>query len=171
MNIFISESKAHENDVNNNPYVKMEPIMVDIIKLYDQIESKIATYYRNAVTNGKYGAITGIVTRKQGKPPFRSKFYEKPMDYLTPSGFILPILGAFRALVTVDKNTGKYTWHKNVNPLEVLDDIGHDLVSNTVNISRNLGNNPNATGKNRTLWHTLFITVKNANYGTILRGE
>lgn len=160
VNIYINESKKHEIDPENNPYVKMEPIMIDIIKLYDKLEVNMPTYYKNETGNGRYGAITGIVTRQQGKPAFRSKFYNKSMEYLTPISFIYPILGAFRALVSVDESTGLYTWHKNIDPLKVLDDIGSELVSNTINMSRNLGNNPNATGKSRNLWHTLYLTVK-----------
>lgn len=40
-----------------------------------------------------------------------------------------------------------------------MDKIGAELVSNTINMSRELGNNPNATGKNKTLWMNLYMTV------------
>ena len=75
---------------------------------------------------------------------------------MTPNGFIYPILGAFRALVKENENM-YYEWKKN--PIEVMDKIGAELVSNTINMSRELGNNPNATGKNKTLWMNLYMTV------------
>lgn len=157
VDIYINESKNNEEDENRNPYVKMKPIMVDIIKLYDMLESNMAKYYRGE-DNGikKYGAITGVVTRKPSKPKFKSKFYQTEMEYISPNGFIYPVLGAFRALVY--EEDGEYKWKKK--PIEVLEKIGSLLVGNTVNMSRSLGNNPNATGKNTNLWQVLYMTVK-----------
>ena len=40
-----------------------------------------------------------------------------------------------------------------------MDNIGAELVSNTISMSRELGNNPNATGKNKTLWMNLYMIV------------
>ena len=78
------------------------------------------------------------------------------MDYSTPNGFIYPILGAFRALVR--EKDGKYEWIKD--PIKVLDELGNNMVASTIQMSRDLGNNPNATGKNSNLWQTLFMQVK-----------
>jgi hypothetical protein len=93
---------------------------------------------------------------KPKKPKYKSKFYEHDMDYSTPNGFIYPILGAFRALVR--ENNGKYEWI--TEPISVLNELGSDLVASTIQMSRDLGNNPNATGKNSNLWQTLFMQVK-----------
>jgi hypothetical protein len=157
VDIYINESKNNENDESKNPYVKMKPIMVDIIRLYDMLESNMAKYYKGD-DNGikKYGSVTGVVTRKPGKPRFASKFYQTEMEYVSPNGFIYPVLGAFRALVY--EEDGIYKWKKT--PTEVLEKVGSVLVGNTVNMSRSLGNNPNATGKNTNLWQVLYMTVK-----------
>ncbi len=156
---YISESKANENDQTKNPYYKMMGIMPDIAKLYDKLEQNMPYYYKGDSTGvKKYGAITGVTMVKSGKPKFKSKFYEHDMDYATPNGFIYPILGAFRALV-VEKN-GKYCWLQD--PLAVLDKLGNDLVASTIQMSRDLGNNPNATGKNSNLWQVLFMQVRMA---------
>ena len=77
------------------------------------------------------------------------------MDVQSPNGFIYPILGAFRALVT--EKDGLYTWKKN--PFAVLDKVGPELVESTVSMSRSLGNNPQSTGKDSNLWKTLYMTV------------
>ncbi len=66
-----------------------------------------------------------------------------------------PILGAFRALLTV--KDGVYTW--KTNPFAILDEVGPDLVESTVSMSRALGNNPQSTGKDVNLWKTLYMTV------------
>lgn len=154
---YIDEHKKHENNQTNNPYFKMINIMPQIAKLYDELETRMPEFYKGEATGvKKYGAITGVSMVKAGKPKYKSKFYECEMDYSTPIGFIYPILGAFRALV-VEKD-GKYVWIKD--PIKVLNELGNSLVSSTIQMSRDLGNNPNATGKNSNLWQTLFMQVK-----------
>lgn len=153
---YINASKTLED--KDNPYVKMRPIMVDIIKLYDKLEIGIGDYYKGDGTGiKKYGSVKGVSTHQQGKPPYVSKFYQNEMSYISPNGFILPILGSFRALVR-ENEQGEYAWIKN--PFEVMDTVGSTLVNSTVDMSRQLGNNPNAVGKSQNLWMTLFMCVK-----------
>lgn len=153
---YINLNKEYDGDrEKDNPYVKMQPIMVDIFKLYDKLEKNMREYYANNIPNKKYGAVTGVTVRKEGKSPYKTKFYKQEIDYITPSGFLYPILGAFRALVK--EENGVYTWKKD--PFKVMDNIGAELVNSTINMSRELGNNPNATGKNKTLWMNLYMSV------------
>ena len=154
---YIEEHKKHENDQTANPYYKMKEIMPQIAKLYDELERRMPEFYKGEATAvKKYGSITGVSMVKPGKPKYKSKFYEYDMDYSTPNGFIYPILGAFRALVR--EKDGKYEWIKD--PIKVLDELGNNMVASTIQMSRDLGNNPNATGKNSNLWQTLFMQVK-----------
>lgn len=139
-----------------NPYVKMSKIMVDIFKLYDQLEVKARDYYGGAGSGKKYGLVVGVTKRKDGKPAYKTKFYKNNTDYITPNGFLFPIMGAFRALIDIDSE-GYYCWKKD--PFYVLDKVGADLMETTVDTSRTLGNNPNATGKNKTLWKNLYMCV------------
>ncbi len=140
-----------------NPYVKMQPIVQDIFKLYDHIEKNMGKYYREQNPSGKYGLTKGVVPAKTGKP-CKTKFFENDMDYQTPAGFIYPILGAFRALLKENPDTNKYEWTKN--PVAVANLIGPDLVNTTVECSRNLGNNPQSVGKYTGNWKTLYQSVK-----------
>jgi len=100
-----------------NPYVKMSKIMVDIFKLYAQLELNARDYYSGGIPGKKYGSVIGITKKKEGKPSFKTKFYKNSTDYLTPNGFLMPIMGAFRALVDIDEN-GYYYWKKN--PFEIM---------------------------------------------------
>jgi hypothetical protein len=140
---------------NQNPYVKMVPIIKDIIKLYETIEVKMGDFYKEKVPNGKYGLTKGVSVIKNGTP-FNSKFFNKDMNYASPTGFIYPILGAFRALIK--EEDGVFNWIKN--PFKVLDRVGGELVSTTVERSRTLGNNPQSVGKDTGNWKTLYMTVK-----------
>ncbi len=154
---YIDEHKRHESDQTANPYYKMKDIMPQIAKLYDELETKMPLFYKGEATGvKKYGSITGVSMVKAGKEKYKSKFYEHDMDYSTPNGFIYPILGAFRALVR--EKEGKYEWI--TDPIKVLNELGNTLVASTIEMSRALGNNPNATGKNTNLWQTLFMQVK-----------
>jgi len=139
-----------------NPYVKMKNIMVDIFKLYDKLELNSRDYYSGGISGKKYALVKGVTKKKDGKPAFKTKFYHNNTDYLTPNGFLLPIMGAFRALVEIDDN-GYYKWKKN--PFEVMDKLGADLMESTVDMSRTLGNNPSMAGKNKQLWKNLYMCV------------
>lgn len=129
--------------------------MKDIFKLYDHIEINMAKYYKEKNPTGKYGSVKGVTLAKNGCP-FRSKFYHKDMDYSTPTGFLYPILGAFRALIK--EEDGVYEWRKN--PFIVIDDLGPELVETTIERSRSLGNNPQSVGKDSGNWKTLYMIVK-----------
>ena len=146
------EYKEHQKD---NPYYKMSKILPDICKLYDKIEENIGNYYnRSVAVGGKYGAVTGVATHKSG-PSFKTKFYQREKQYISPNGFLYPILAAFRALIT--EVNGIYTWKKD--PFNTLEECGVDLVSATVDVSRRKGNNPNATGKEPMLRQNLFMCI------------
>lgn len=149
--------EAHKKygDTKENPYRKMEKIMPDILKLYDYLEQNMKQYYCKGGANRKYGAIKGVSMRKENNPPFTSKFYQKEIDYLSPNGFLYPILGAFRALVV--EEAGIYEWRKD--PFQVMEQVGAKLVSSTIDMNRELGNNTNATGKNKTLWMNLYMMI------------
>lgn len=154
---YIQEHKKNENNQIENPYYKMMNIIPTIAKLYDELEVNMPQYYKGDASGvKKYGSVTGVTMVKPKKPKYKSKFYENDMDYSTPNGFIYPIIGAFRALVK--EIDGKYEWI--TDPIEVLHELGGSLVASTVQMSRDLGNNPNATGKNINLWQTLFMQVK-----------
>ena len=112
-------------------------------------------YYKEKYPGGKYGLTKGVAVAKKNEC-YLSKFYKKEMEHFSPTGFIYPILGAFRALLK--EENGKYTWIKN--PFIVVDDLGGELVVTTVEISRTLGNNPQSVGKDTGNWKTLYMMVK-----------
>ncbi|HBZ83216.1 MULTISPECIES: AIPR family protein [Brevibacillus] len=142
--------KNEDNDQENNPYYKMRTIMVDLFKLYDLIETSMAKKYRQVNASGKYGSVKGVETTEAS-----SKFYGNDMDHRSPKGFIYPILGAFRALVGEKNN--EYYW--KASPFDYFDEIGKDLVFETVERSRTLGNNPGAVGKDNGHWKQLYQNV------------
>lgn len=150
--------ECYENNINNpqnNPFYKMSAIMPDILKLYDTIEKNMPKYYKaDSTSQKKYGSIVGV-TGELGCKKYTARFSGDTIDYISPKGFLYPIVGAFRALV-IEEN-GMYKWKKN--PFLILDKTAFNLVANTIQTSREKANNPNATGKTATLWQNLFMTV------------
>lgn len=108
----------------DNPYVKMSPVILDFFKLYNRLETKISDYYSQGNQGGRYGRIKGV-TGDAGKNKHSSKFYAQAMDYSTPTGFLYPILGAFRSVLEVGDD-GYYRWI--MNHFEVMDKLGNELV-------------------------------------------
>ncbi len=161
---FSSRKKCIDNYINQyesqkdspeNPYVKMKPIMIDIFKLYDFLESKMFDFYRAKNPSGKYGAVSGVITPKDSKK-LKTKFYAKDLSHGSPNGFIFPILGSLRALL--EEKDGVFSWC--CNPFEILEKVGPELVCTTVDRSRTLGNNPAQVGKDTGNWQTLYMRVK-----------
>lgn len=145
-------------DGKDNPYVKMLPVMADVFKLYDKIEQNMSTYYAKAVPNGRYGSTKGVSTTPSDQEPrFEAKFSGTKIKYSTPTGFIYPILGSLRA--ALDEKDGTYCWRSGIDPFDLIDQVGPELVSTTIERSRTLGGNPNAVGKDTGNWKTLYMTV------------
>lgn len=138
-----------------NPYVKMQSIMVDIFALVDYIENNIAKAYNQ--TGGKYGAIKGVVCSTKDKK-FDRVFGQpgQKSDYSSPKGFLYPIIGAFRSLL--EEDDGVMIWKED--PIKVFEAIGSQLISSVVDTNKTLGNNPNATGKFSGLWENLYTAVE-----------
>lgn len=151
---YIANYQEHEDNASN-PYVKMRPLMISFFKLYDMLERKMSEYYKLKNPGGKYGLTKGVTTASDGKI-FKSKYYQNDMQHLSPNGFIFPILGAFRALL--EEKDGTYHWLKD--PFVMMDKVGPELVATTVERSRTLGGNPNAVGKDKGNWDTLYMIVK-----------
>jgi hypothetical protein len=147
--------KYEENGrTEENPYYKMRPVMSDFFKLYELVETSMARKYKEAHNGGKYGSVKGVdVPKSESK--FESKFYHSPMDHRTPRGFLYPIVGAFRAIL--EEKDGVYAW--KADPFEFFEEIGKNLVSETIERSRTLGNNPNAVGKDAGHWKQLYNNV------------
>lgn len=144
--------QKEKGNQKENPYYKMRNVMVDIFKLHDYIESKMERKYRETHVSGAYGRIKGIEVVST-----KSKFYQYQMEYRSPKGFIYPILGAFRALL--HEKDGMYQWKSGVDPFKYFDEIGKDLVTETVERSRTLGYNPAAVGKDNGHWKQLYQNV------------
>ena len=93
--------------------------------------------------------------------------FEFPFGKLDPherrltKGAAYPILGAFRNYVEIDAATEKARWIGGFeNVKKVWEEVGPVLVKETREATEEIGNSPDALGKNRNHWSNLFKTVK-----------
>ena len=130
---------------------KMAPIIPDIFILWEEVETTFAT------VSGQAGKRYG--TRKyskfhNGDVVGESFFDEKDLSYIVPKGIMYPLVGAFRALILIDAESGEYYWKKN--PLDVWKVIGTKLVTILLDEKTE---NPDVLAKNSNLWSNLFKEV------------
>lgn len=130
---------------------KMQPIVGDIFALWDTVECEFPKmvqknkHYYGAKKYAKYsdGAIIG-----------QSMFGQNDIRYIVPKGILYPVVGAFRALVQVDAETGMYSWKKD--PKEVWDALGGQLAAIVWDEKEE---NPEYIGKSKNIWSNLFKEV------------
>ncbi len=138
--------------VNRDTMVKqMKPIIKDIFRLWEVVECEFAITANS--TNRRYG------TRKYSKyhggdTVGYSMFEETPVQYVIPKGLMYPLIGSFRALVVINKETGMYEWQKN--PLDVWKAIGSKLVAIVLDEK---AETPDSLAKNSNLWSNLFKEI------------
>lgn len=142
-------------DSSNNEYTQIALILPKIIRLYNVIEKEMADAYKDVNPKGSFGKVKGIEVKNNN---YTTKYFNQPNSYQISQGFIFPILAAFRALL--DEEKGTLYW--SVDPIDVWKKVRGKLVSNTINMSRTLGNNPQSTGKNSNLWSQNFDAVNMA---------
>lgn len=138
-------------------YRALEPIAVDILRLYDHIQVNFQKAYEDYKLG--IGSKSRLALRKEVQ--FKDKgLYILPLSqqktqFRVPDGWVYPILGAFRMLV---KYNGTVSWH--LNPYEFFDQIGPSLVADVVEQSEAMGGNAAAAGKSRPLWNSLRKSVE-----------
>lgn len=140
----------------NNPYFAMRNIMIDIIKLYDLIETTIPVCANNiGIDWNEFETGTGRCANKFGKKKAgKSLFYENKKTYYCPNSFVKPILAALRQIVGIDEN-GFYKW--NTNPYEFLKNYEQNFVKILVYYySKDNNKTPSVTANNREMWDKIY---------------
>lgn len=141
-------------EANRKSYEKLYPLAGDLLELYDYVQLYLPDLY-NKVRGGKFGALTGV-TYYKGKRRAQLLFIGKECRYGVPSGFVYPILGAFRALLETDRRTGRYMWGKNLDPTKLLQgDLGERLADTIGNFALD-ARNPSKTGKSPLVWQACY---------------
>lgn len=148
----------------NNPerMEKYIPLLPRILELRDHIYFELPKAYNEV--GGRFGALTGVIwTGNKTRMEKEHLYYtNKDSEYRIPSGFIYPILAAFRNLVRI--KDGKCEWKDD--PIKLFDSLKEEL-ANTV-VKQAIGfSNPNKLGKDEATWKLCYGSVEVA---TLRRG-
>lgn len=148
----MDSSDKLQQKINRDTMVKMmKPVIKDIFSLWETIEREFASTANS--TNRRYG------TRKysryhNGDIVGHTMFEENDLQYIVPKGLMYPLVGSFRALITIDVESGMYGWKKQ--PLDVWRAIGSKLVGIILDEK---AENPDTLAKNPNLWSNLFKEI------------
>lgn len=138
-------------------YQLLEPITVDILRLYDYVQMNFQKTYEQYKTNLGSKSRLGLRREVQFKEKgvYTLPLTQQKTQYRIPDGWIYPILGSFRMLVKIDD---KLTWY--LDPFKFFDEIGPSLVADVVEESEAMGGNAASVGKARPLWNNLRKSVE-----------
>lgn len=144
-----------EYDDPDNIYKKLAPELPKLIELYEKIESELGHKHieykvADGIKNPKFGNLRGV-----NSSATTSEYNQLPLEYTISTGYIMPIFGAFRALLEFNDDSSKVQW--KVDPIEMWDKYGVSLVQNTFDTDTN----PTQNGKNKTLWQANYRIVDN----------
>lgn len=147
--VFKDYSKNYSK--KDNIYVSIAEHLPELVQLYEKIESDLQVKYqafkKENGQNARFGGVRGVEKSDNAVTSFTAR----PIDYSISVGFIMPIFGAFRALLKQDN--GQIKWQ--FDPLQVWDKVGVRLVQNTFETETN----PQMAGKNKPLWQANYRIV------------
>jgi hypothetical protein len=133
----------------------------DILRLRDLIEKKTLT-----VDNiGRFKADKKARVKSPKHRKNELYFIGEQVDGKVPLGWIMPMLGAFRANVNWDQPHGSFSW--KVDNEKLLDSCLQRLVSSIQEIHQRENRRPEHVGRSATAWRLCYQTVQN----TILQHE
>ncbi|MDD2376031.1 MAG: AIPR family protein [Clostridia bacterium] len=147
LNAFLRLEKSDRDNIISN----MSPIIPDIFELWDIIEEEFAD---KALKGKKIYRSKKYAKHVKNQIVSNTMFRMKTLDYYLPKGLIYPLVSAFRALVGIDSETGKYYW--KVKPFEAWNDLGANLVKTLLTASEDLSDSPDTIGKSQNTWDILF---------------
>lgn len=142
----------NEYDEENNIYLELANHLPKFVELYEKIQEELHLKYKEFKIeegkNSRFGSIRGI---EGAKGKHKTLFTGKVIEYDISTGFILPIFGAFRALLKLEDN--KLVWE--FDPIEVWNSVGTRLTQNTFDTDTN----PQMVGKSKILWQSNYRIV------------
>lgn len=125
-----------------------------LVKLYDTIEQELPEKYKDykktmGVSTPRFGSVRGIEALENETT---TEFLSASTRYSVSSGYIYPIVGAFRSLLRFEHGTLSWIFE----PLELWNEVGVSVVQNTFETSTN----PQLAGKDKQLWLANYRIVE-----------
>lgn len=128
----------------------------EILKLRDQLEKEVLK--QKGI--GRYNSGKNTRIRGDGNRNSQLVFLDETIDGKIPLGWIMPMLGAFRANVDWDSSNRTFKWIEPVD--ELLSDCVEDLFLNIADIHERENSRPEYVGRNAMAWRACYSSVNNA---------
>lgn len=141
---------------NKESMTKFIPLIPRILELRDYIYLELPQAY-NKGGEKKFGGLKGVIWT-ENKPHMEKEqlpFINKESEYRIPSGFIYPVLAAFRNLIEIKNGTCEW----KADPIKFFDDLKEELAS-TVGKQAIEFKNPNKLGKDEATWKLCYNAVE-----------
>ena len=149
-----------EFGTDSNIYKKLSPFLPDLGDLYELIQKELPNKYQEYKNSEGKNAAFGKIRGVEGSGSYLTDFTQQSINYNISTGFLMPIFGAFRALLR--ETDGKINWE--FNPKEVWNIAGTRLVQNTFDTDTN----PQQVGKSKTLWQANYRIVDSVRKDLLL---
>jgi hypothetical protein len=133
-------------------YLKIYPLLKDILRLWDIIHRDMRSWYENAKAKqnqgAKFGKITGVTSDRE----VVLHFLDSTSSDMIPTSFKYPILAALRSFI--EEQNGKYCWGMDVESAlekELGEQLTEVVISNAIELR-----NPNKLGKTSSVWDQCY---------------
>jgi len=134
--------------------LKYIPLLPKILELRDEIYLELPKAYNSI--GGKFGALTGVIeVSNRRMDTINLPFTGKESSYRIPSGFIYPVLAAFRSLVECKKKPCEW----KLDPIKLFKELKAQLSSRVCDQAKEL-RNPNKLGKDKATWGRCYDLVR-----------
>lgn len=136
-------------------YGKLNPILVDVLNLWDKIHAELPEWYRSSKSEKGLGSKFGRFRGVKNLPADREMelyFIGETSPYLMPTAFKYPILAAMRALL--EERNGRYVW--SLSPFEALENgLGKQLADVVLTAASDFGSHTRL-GKAGNVWDQCY---------------
>ena len=146
---------------NTAAYEKLYRIAPDALDMWDAIQYWLPETYNEIGPSpgkrGRFGGLDGV--KRSPERPKELSFIRKTTELYIPTGYIYPVLSAFRAML-VEKD-GRWVWRDNIRPLEMIENgVAAEIFRGSIRHSANYGN-PNRVGKDPQVWISAYLVAQN----------
>lgn len=161
LNKFAEDYRANKDTLKNSKYYRLRKLLIGGLELYDCIRRDF--YEIHNKSGGKAGRMNIVEAVSKSRGNFDFPFAEglSSCEHRLTKGAAFPILAAFRTYVELNPKTGVAQWRGGFESvLNVWRDAGPELVAETYQATQEGTRNPDALGKNRKHWDSLYTKLQ-----------
>lgn len=152
------ENSKDDSPTESNIYLKLSKQIPKFVELYESIQKEMPEKFNEyKKTSGSvkpsFGKLRGVEVPKN-KKQLTTTFNADNINYGISTGYIMPIFGAFRALLK-QNDIGEFEWE--IDPVKMWKEIGTKLVQSVLETETN----PNLVGKSKPIWQSSYRVVEN----------